>query len=400
MPLRFIAAILALCFFSSSSAQMNEDHFWLELRAENKKARNHIVDLGFDIVTVEKDRVIVFASESQLQLARQTNLILGSYRTGGVTPFDFPAGDQQFHNYPELTAELNQLAVANPDILELATIGVTNEKREIWGVRVSAIPTSTGKKLPGALFVGGHHAREHVSIEVPLRLLNYLVDQYNKKDPRIVSLLNSTEILIVPLLNPDGAEFDIATGVYQSWRKNRRPNSNGSVGVDLNRNYSVAWGTTGASANPGSDTYRGASAFSELETQAFKKFVETHSGLTTMISYHTFGENVLWPWSYSDDEIPNAKDLAVFKAMAAKMGKWTGYSPMKSGDLYLSSGDTCDWAYAEQGIFAFTFELDPQSPFDGGFYPAQSVLDTVFKKNLESALYMIESAANPYKAAP
>jgi carboxypeptidase T len=399
MPLQPVTIFLVLFLSISANAQSLE-HFWLELKAVNKQERNHIVDLGFDIVSVEEDRVIVLASQSQLKIAHSNKLVLASYRSGGVTPFDFPVNDGDYHSYAELSASLKDLAVKNKDIVELSSIGLSNEGRDIWAVRVSSTPALATNKLSAALFVGGHHAREHVSVEVPLRLLNYLVDQYRKKDTRIVSLLRTTEVFIIPVLNPDGAEYDVATGVYRSWRKNRRFNADRSYGVDLNRNYSTAWGTTGTSSSPSSDIYRGPSAFSEPETQAFKKYVESHSNISTLISYHTFGENVLWPWSYSDDEVSSAKDLGVFQSMGKKMAQLTGYTPMKSGELYLSSGDTCDWAYAEHGIFAFTFELDPQNPFSGGFYPAQSALDGIFKKNVEPALYLMESASDPYRGNP
>jgi carboxypeptidase T len=399
MPLQPVAIFFILLLSIYAHAESLE-YFWLELKAENKAERNHIADLGFDIVSVEKDRVIVLASMAQLKIAHSQNLVLGSYRSGGVTPFDFPAKDGDYHNYQELSESLADIAAKNKDIVELSSIGISNEGREIWAVRVSATSMGAMKKSPAALFVGGHHAREHVSVEVPLRLLNYLVEQYRKKDTRIVSLLGSTEVFIVPVLNPDGVEYDVATGVYRSWRKNRRLNADRSYGVDLNRNYSTAWGTTGTSGNPSSDTYRGPNAFSEPETQAFKNYVESHSNISLLISYHTFGENVLWPWSYSDDEVSNAKDLRVFQVMGKKMAQLTGYTPMKSGELYLSSGDTCDWAYADHGIFAFTFELDPQNPFSGGFYPAQSALDGIFKKNVEPAIYLMESAKDPYQVSP
>ena len=77
------------------------------------------------------------------------------------------------------------------------------------------------------------------------------------------------------------------------------------------------------------------------------------------------------------------------------MAGWTGYTAQKSGELYLASGDACDWAYEEHGIFAFTFELDPISMHGGGFYPGQDIIETVFQKNIEPALYLMEIAGNP-----
>lgn len=385
--IRIAAALLIL----SNTAIASE--YWFELKAKDKYERSELAAQGFDIVSVEKDRVIVVGDESEIEKAEHTGRLLSIYKSG-MSPFDFPAKDEQFHNYKEQTEILQSIAKKYPEIATLDSIGKTAEQREIWVLRLSkAKPTAD---VPATLLMGGHHAREHVSVEVPLFLAKYLVENYEKKNPRIVSMLENQEVFIIPQLNIDGSEYDIEGGKYKSWRKNRSRNANGTFGTDLNRNYGFGWGDVGASSNPSSDTYHGTNPFSEPESQAVKNFIENHLNISVLVSYHTFSELILWPWGHVDEELPNKKDLAVFKTMGNAMAKMTGYTPMKSGDLYLASGDTCDWAYGVHGIFAFTFELDPKSMWEGGFYPGQSVLSEVFNKNLEPALYMIESSKNPY----
>lgn len=390
---KFFCTVIAVLFSSSSvHAQM----FWLEIAAKNVTERTALASAGYDIVSVESDRVIVLASEEQLQRAIKSEKLLARYREE-MSPFDFPTKDQNFHNYSEITQKVQTLAANHPTLVTLNSIGKSVEGRDIWSLRLSALPEGA----PATVFMGGHHAREHVSVEVPLRLAQYLVDEFNKKNPRIVSLLNTYEVHIIPVVNPDGKEFDISGTSYKYWRKNRATNGGGSaMGVDLNRNYGYGWGGAGASTSKSDDTYRGPNAFSEPETQAIKNFLEKRPNVTMLLSYHTFSKLVLWPWGHVDEELSNTKDLAVFKTAGQKMSNWTGYKGMKSGDLYLASGDTCDWAYGELGIFAFTFELDPESMFSGGFYPGQGVLDSVFQKNIEPALYMIEMSDNPYKVLP
>lgn len=386
--IRTAAAVLVI----SQTAFAGE--YWFELKAKDKYERSNLAAQGFDIVSVEKDRVIVVGDESEIEKAEQTGRLISVYKSG-MSPFDFPAKDEQFHNYKEQTEILQGIAQKYPEIATLDSIGKTAEQREIWVLRLSKAKPSAD--LPATLLMGGHHAREHVSVEVPLFLAKYLVENYEKKNPRIVAMLESQEVFIIPQLNIDGSEYDIEGGKYKSWRKNRSRNANGTFGTDLNRNYGFGWGDVGASSNPASDTYHGPNPFSEPESQAVKNFIEKHLNISVLVSYHTFSELILWPWGHVDEELPNKKDLAVFKTMGNAMAKMTGYTPMKSGDLYLASGDTCDWAYGVHGIFAFTFELDPKSMWEGGFYPGQSVLTEVFNKNLEPALYMIESSKNPYQ---
>ncbi|MCB0419223.1 MAG: zinc carboxypeptidase, partial [Bdellovibrionales bacterium] len=193
-----------------------------------------------------------------------------------------------------------------------------------------------------------------------------------------------------------GAEYDISTGSYKWWRKNRRENSGSSYGVDLNRNYGKGFGGPGSSSSPSSDTYHGPSAFSEPETAAVRDFVRARNKTTVLLSFHTFSELVLWPWGHTEDVISDAKDRSVFETMGKKMATWNRYTPQKSSDLYVASGDTTDWAYDELKIFAFTFELSPSSLFGGGFYPGASAIQPTFAENLEPTLYLIENAADPY----
>mgnify|MGYP002780714741 CR=1 FL=1 len=273
------------------------------------------------------------------------------------------------------------------------------EGREIYALQINTDRGSLARgqsNKPGAIYLGTHHAREHLSTEIPLRLANYLLQ--NKADPKISALLDSRDVWFVPLVNPDGSEHDISTGNYKSWRKNRRPNGDGTFGVDLNRNYGYRWGTGGSSTNTNSDVYMGQAPFSEPETQVVKSFVESHLNAKILLSFHTFSELILYPWGNTYDQVQNPKDLAVFETMARTMSQWNNYKPQQSSELYIASGDTCDWAYGEHGIFAFTFELTPSSIWEGGFYPGQEAIEPTFAANIKPALYMLELADDPYRA--
>jgi carboxypeptidase T len=280
--------------------------------------------------------------------------------------------------------------------MKLDSLGRTVENREIWHVTLST-DLENSKSKPGIAFLGGHHSREHLSVEVPLLLIEKLVTAFRGGDAEVVRLLNGREIHVVPSVNPDGKEYDVATGDYRYWRKNRGKVNGTAYGIDLNRNYGYGWGGGGASSNPGSDVYRGPSAFSEPETQAVKKFVEAQSNLTTLLSFHTFSELILYPWGHQNSPIPNERDHAVHKTMAETMAKWNGYEPIQSSELYIASGDTTDWSYGELGIISFTFELDPKDMFSGGFYPGAGAIEAVSAKNWRPCLYLIEYADNPYR---
>ena len=384
----------------ASAIDEADSRVWVEFAAPGKAERQAAVDAGISIEEIKPGSAAGFATPEALGRAKAAGLkalatVTLRQRFGSL---DFPEKDAIYHNYKELEADMRSLAARAPDLVSLVSIGKSTMGRDIWAVRLTRGATGTQRsRKPGIVFLGTHHAREHLSTEVPLLIAKHLVD--NRADGEIARLLESRDVYFIPMVNPDGVEYDIEGGKYHMHRKNMSRNSDGSTGVDLNRNYAWGWGGGGASPNPRDDTYRGPSAFSEPESRAVKAFVEARPNLKVMLSYHTFSELVLYPWGGSDDQIPDAKALAAFKNMAGEMGKMTGYTPMQSSELYVATGDTCDWAWGEKGIFAFTFELTPKSMWDGGFYPGAGVVQRVTQANIRPALYLIDLADDPYRAA-
>ncbi len=315
---------------------------------------------------------------------------------GPTNTYEYPAGDEKFHTYLEVESSLNELAKKYPKITELFDIGSSVEGRKISGIRITAPDLMNTKAfIPGILFMGSHHAREHLSTEVPMLMIKYLLENY-EKDERVKNLISNRDIYFIPMINPDGAMHDIKGRRYKMWRKNRAINANSSrIGVDLNRNYSFGWGTGGSSKSPGSDVYMGPKPFSEPETQGVREFVDAHPNLRAVLSFHTYSELILYPWGGKRPGI-GGKDQKVFETMARKMATWNGYKPMQASGLYVASGDTCDWAYGEKGLFCFTFELTPKSRWRGGFYPGAKVIEKTFQANIKPILYLIEKAAAPY----
>ena len=187
----------------------------------------------------------------------------------------FPPADSDYHDYAELTAVVNQVVADHPTIARKVSIGRSYEGRDLMAVKISD-NVATDENEPEILFNSQQHAREHLTVEMAIYLLNLFTDSYGS-DTRVTNAVNTREIWIVPTVNPDGSEYDIATGSYRSWRKNRQPNSGSTyVGTDLNRNWSYQWGCCGGSSgSTSSDTYRGPSAFSAPETRALRDFVNS-----------------------------------------------------------------------------------------------------------------------------
>lgn len=111
----------------------------------------------------------------------------------------------------------------------------------------------------------------------------------------------------LPVQNPDGYEYSHT--VDRLWRKNlRRDNVTQCKGIDLNRNYGYEWGGRGTSNKPCSIIYRGLKPFSEPETRAVQKFFEGKNGyFNAFVSFHSYGQYIIYPWSY-DNIVPEDND--------------------------------------------------------------------------------------------
>ena len=310
---------------------------------------------------------------------------------------EFPVGREGYHSYTELTTEIAAVAAAHPDIVRVFSIGKSYQGRQLWAAKVSD-NVAVDEAEPEVLFDGGTHADEHMGVEMTLRIFHWLVDGYGS-DPRITSIVDSREVWIVFMVNPDGAEYDIRGGRFHFWRKNRQPTPGSTaIGTDLNRNFGYHWGGGGrTSANPRAITYRGPAAFSSPEDRAMRDFLASRvvgrrQQIRTSITFHEYGRLVMWPYGYTLTNVPSdmtVQDHAALVAIGKHMAATNGYRPEQGSDLYVSSGTTRDFEYGAHRIFSYTFELSVKD------YPDDSRIASETGRNREAVLYLLERAWCP-----
>ena len=194
--------------------------------------------LGLDVWEVKPDHLILRAAEPQID--RLARMGFGVEQLQDVEThlraFATAEAVSGYHSAASLEQELRQLADARPDICERREIGRSVEGRVIHALRIGE---RHGGQTPKILFMGCHHAREWIAVEVPFLLAKELVERAD--DPEVAGWLSRAEIWVAPMVNPDGHEHSRVE--QRLWRKNRRPNRDGSIGVDPNRNYGYMWGT-------------------------------------------------------------------------------------------------------------------------------------------------------------
>ncbi|XP_032799757.2 carboxypeptidase M isoform X1 [Daphnia magna] len=135
-----------------------------------------------------------------------------------------------YHHYDEMTAFLRAVHVAYPQLTSLYSIGQSVQGRELWVLLISTTPAERTILKPEVKYVGNIHGNEPVGRELLLRLIQHLLVNY-PKDDYVRFLVETTNIHIMPSMNPDGFEVSREgdCGGVQG-----RYNANGK---DLNRNF-------------------------------------------------------------------------------------------------------------------------------------------------------------------
>ncbi|MEU3279903.1 M14 family metallopeptidase [Streptomyces antibioticus] len=375
--------------------------------------RTAIAAAGVSVDEADSETVVVSGRADQIRKLRAQGYevsLVGSapnrVAEDEVRLFDFPSADSRYHNYAEMTAEIDQRIAAHPGIMSKRVIGRSYQGRDIVAVKISD-NVGTDEAEPEVLFTHHQHAREHLTVEMALYLLRELGAGYGT-DSRVTNMVNSREIWVVPDLNPDGGEYDIATGSYRSWRKNRQPNSGSSyVGTDLNRNWAYRWGCCGGSSgSTSSETYRGAAAESAPEVKVVADFVRSRvvggkQQITAGIDFHTYSQLVLWPFGYTTADTTTGMttdDRNAFATVGRSMAASNGYTPEQASDLYITDGSIDDYLWGTHKIFSYTFEMYPGSAAGGGFYPPDEVIERETSRNKDAVLQLLENADCMYRS--
>jgi carboxypeptidase T len=314
-----------------------------------------------------------------------------------------------YRTITETYASAQAIVLARPNLASWASIGPTWEKAnlpqpagtDLYVLRLtnSAVP---GPK-PRLFVMASIHAREYAPAELLTRFAETLVSQYGI-NPDVTWLLDYREILLLLQANPDGRKQAEAG---QLWRKNTDrnycPSDPYSRGADLNRNFPYQWIGLGSSGLECDETYRGASAGSETETQDILSFVNAQfpdqrpDDLTSpapadtpglFLDLHSYGNLVLWPWGWTGAPAPNADAL---QTLGRKFAFINGSFPEQSVDLYATNGTTDDYAYGALGVAAYTFEMGTDF-----FQDCPTFENTILPDYLPALLYAAKAAGRPY----
>lgn len=139
----------------------------------------------------------------------------------------------KFLTYRPLTSFLKRLAEANPQLARLYSLGKSREGREVWMMEITNARTGAAEDKPGYLIQANIHAQEVAGTHTACYMAWDLLTRFGQDEP-VTRLLNDTAFYIVPRLNPDGAEYALATGGGIRSRTEYRLERNALIPQDVN----------------------------------------------------------------------------------------------------------------------------------------------------------------------
>jgi carboxypeptidase T len=394
-----------------------------QLLESNYKAGYLILEL--DAADMDRLRPFGFRFEVATEFIQRRNraLVQSQLLQSGVTGKALPVpnsipGYTCYETVEETFAVGDSLIVAKPALASWAVAGSSWLKTQGAGgydMRVLKLTNSaiSGTGVPGGgatdkpkLFVNSAiHAREYTTAPLALEFARWLVNGYGV-NADATWILDHHEIHLMLHSNPDGRKRAEA-GL--SWRKNANNNfcaNSNTRGIDLNRNFSATWNSTGGVGSSGSAcslTYRGPTAGSEPETQAIESYTRSlwpdrrgsgpNDGAPTDTSgihldIHSYSQLVLWPWGETAAIAPNGPAM---QTMGRRLAFFNGYTPQQSIGLYPTDGTTDSVSYAELGVASFTIELGTS------FFESCASYEAVTKPtNLPALIYAAKVVRTPY----
>ncbi|MBN2185647.1 MAG: immune inhibitor A [Candidatus Krumholzibacteriota bacterium] len=395
--------ILLLSLPAASRAERKKPSMLIRTKLSKDLTYKDLVTNGMDVIAFTRDgRVDIAATEEDLEWLGSKHAlttVLERAEDALASPLDANLGD--YHTYEEMIDELEDLSLLYPALTSLDTLGTSIEGRYLLSIKISD-NAGIDEDEPEVFIMGCNHARELMTVEISLHTARHLLENYGL-DPEVTDLVDSREIWIAPMINPDGhvyVEENHKEPWYNWWRKNRRDNGDGTFGVDLNRNYGYMWGIDNVGSSPvtSNDLYRGTAPFSEPETQAVSDFCAGRNFVLS-VSYHSYGELILFPWGYTYDLCDHHE---LFSALGDSMNSGLGYLVTAGSGLYITNGSSDDWCYGEttakNRIFGFTPEVNRYE--EGGFCPPEELILPTCEKLLDLNLTLFRLAGDPYRIMP
>jgi hypothetical protein len=201
-----------------------------------------------------------------------------------------------YPTYDAYVAMMYQFQTDHPGICQVYSIGQSIEGRELLYARISD-NIGVEEDEPEVLYTSSMHGDETTGYVLCLRLIDSLLSGYGT-DTRITNMVDSMEIFINPLANPDGTYAGGNNTVFGSTRGNAN-------GIDINRNF----------RDPADGDHPDGNAW-QVETVHAMNFASAHS-ISISANFHGGVEVLNYPWdTWSKRHADNTWWIAICRAYA------------------------------------------------------------------------------------
>lgn len=268
---------------------------------------------------------------------------------------------QTYHSYEDFKEWLRQIQKKYSSLAILEeSIGKSVEGRDIPLIKLNGVKgPNDGKKR--VWIQAMQHAREWIAGSTGLFIIDHLLSNYGK-DSEVTQMLDTLEVVVVPICNPDGYTYTRTPG-HRYWRKNR---GEGGKGVDINRNWPDHWEGEGSSTDPESNIYRGEAPASSPEIKALMARYQATPNVIAAFDVHTYGHLIIRPYGWTQtpsvDEESLKKGGEILRSAFRKVNG-IDYENKYGFDNYQVNGGAKDWFYGlgtkvgQQKPYSYTLEL-------------------------------------------
>ena len=265
-----------------------------------------------------------------------------------------PVDNHIYMSWAALTQEVNDWSIDNPDIVQLSSIGQSYLGKELWMVVLSdwSMETKSDGTAKEIIYIdGGHHGNEYLGTALAWLTAKWYINGWNALNEEAMNVLQSTELHIMIMLNPDGNDADTRHNLNLTTAANPFVSEPVPTGIDLNRNYDHFWDD----CSPSDPFAPGGSAFSEPETRANANYMNNVvQDADLYVTMHTGVWIMLYPWGKWPEQPP---DWELFHGIREDVHAGISDIPIQNANqgLYPNCGTSRDYGYGVMGFPTFTF---------------------------------------------
>jgi hypothetical protein len=388
--LSFLAVLVWLSLYMAVPAQSAETYFTFEITS-----RAELVTLTrvVSIDNVKGNTVYAYANDKELEALRDLGYSVTILPHPGslITPrmSSDPKDLQEWDTYPTYDAYwamMHQFAADYPSLCAVDSVGYTVQGRAILFARISD-NIAVEEDEPEVMYTSSMHGDETAGYILTLRLIDYLLTNYGT-DTQVTSLVDSLEIWINPLANPDGTYRSGNYTVFGAYRYNAN-------WVDINRNF----------ADPDEGPHPDGNAW-QPETIAMMDLADANSFVLSA-NFHGGAEVVNYPWDtwprrHADDDWwqETSRDYADLAQANSPPGYMTDLNNgiTNGWDWYTISGGRQDLMNYWHGCREVTIELShtkllPESSLNAWWDYNRDALLNYLEKALRGVRGIVTDAA-------